>query len=227
MAQRNVYLKRNSFLIFVLNAMPLIVFGAIISAFLYQFGRELFVLVDFIFFIGAIINGFLALVGNNRVIVFARNNVSICNVTKGAPKVIKRWVYEEIQFFYCDDKETKISVEFVNGKPYKILDFSNVPMLGKEAFFLAKAELCRYFPNKVKNLRDSNVDSYIQSGIIPNDIKRQNEAGITGANVLALIEMILGFAAIGFGVWSAYLMFTKLGTGATNSLFDLLNVIGK
>lgn len=227
MTQRNVYFKRNALLLFVLNAMPVIILGGLCSMYLFKYGREICMMVDFLFLMIALVKGSLALLGNNRVLVFANNNMSLCTVTKSAPKVIKRWVYDEIQFFYTDEKATKISVEFTTGKKMALLDFSNCPMLGKEAFFLAKAELCRYYPNKVKNLRDANVDSYIQSGTVPEAIKRQNEAGITGANVLAMLELILGFIPLGFGIWNAYLATAKAGAEVSGGIFDFLNVIGK
>lgn len=227
MAQRTVYLKRDGFLLFMLNALPIIIFGGICSAFLYHYGREVAIIVDFIFFICAIINGLIALKDNNRMIVFANNNISVCNAAKGAPKVLKRWVYDEIQYFYCDPKSTKIIVEFSNGKNYNVVDYSMTPMLGKAAYFTAKAELCRYYPNKVKNLRDSDVESYLQSGIITQNIKRQDESGKTGASVLFLLELILGLIPIGFGIWNAYLVFGKLSSGVSGGVVDTLNVIGK
>ena len=171
-------------------------------------------------------NGLCALKGNNRVIVFAGNNVSVCKVTRKAPKVIKMWVFDEIQFFSANEKSTKIIAELANGKTFDILDYSKAPQLGKENFFLAKAEFCRAYPNKVKNLRDANVTSYLQSGVIPQAVKRSAESGVTAANVLALFEMILGAVPVAFAVIAIWGVLSKMSVALSSWFTHVLSLIG-
>lgn len=226
MEKKSVYLKRNAFLIFILNAMPAIIFGGICSAFVYSAGRNMFNIVNFMFLLIALINGLSALKGNNRVVVFAGNNVSVCKVTKKAPKVIKMWVFDEIQYFEADAKATKIVVNLADGKTFDVLDYSKTPQLGKETFFLLKSELCRAYPNKVKNLKDMNVERYIQNGVIPQAVKHSDESGKTGANVLALIELIFGAVPIGFALIASWIVLNKMAIALASWYTYMMSLIG-
>ena len=227
MEKKNIYLKRNAFLVFILNAMPAIILGGICSAFVYySVGRDMFNIVNFVFLLIALVNGLVALKGNYHVIVFAGNNVSVCKVTKKAPKVIKMWVYDELQYFEVDAKSTKIVANLANGKTFDVVDYSKTPQLGKDTFFLAKAEFCRAYPNKVKNLRDSNVQKYLQNGVIPEAVKHSDEAGKTGANVLALLEIIFGAVPIGFTLMASWVILNKMVIALASWYTYMLSLIG-
>lgn len=202
MLERNIELKRNPFLVFILRFLPIIFWGGVVSVWAYQsFSSDVSKLISFFSFIVALCFGLKDLTNNKRVIRFSNDKITVLRkLGKSSEKVIKTILLDEIDDVVCDErfKSIKLISKKESQRGYELLEYNSAHMLGSKKFFMVKAELCRYLPSVAHEYINDEVKAYIESGSISEYVKNKTETGKYQASILFVVELI--FAAIPLGL---------------------------
>ncbi len=225
MSEQKVFLRRNQFLIFVLNFLPFVLAGGVIAVWLFRTVlSDVSKIVCLIFFITALIVAFRKLKGNDKVLTFYDNTLYVCENKKLNPKVLKKISENDIRRIDCTDRPKRISVELVDGSIYELLNYKNVPQLGEKSFFLTKAELCRCFPSKTVDIFDENCKTYIETNVLPEFIKNKEWFGNSTAVIFTFIEFILAVIPLGMSILAFFWVLLLIIKYIMMGVLEILNL---
>ena len=199
MLERNIELKRNSFLVFTLRFLPIIFWGGLIVIWAYNsFSSDISKWLSFFSFVIALLFALNDLKNNGKCLKFSESGISFCRRKKNELVVEKFLSVDDIMIIKCEERFKNIYITLKNTTRYELLKYNSAHMLGADKFFMVKAELCRYFPSLAHEYIDDEVKSYIEELKISEFVKNKTETGRYQAVILFVIELI--FAAIPLGL---------------------------
>lgn len=218
MSEQKILLRRNPFLIFILRFVPVIFTGSIFSFLLYLHNTSAAKALCCLFFIIATVVGVKSLKNNNKYIIFHDNELTIYqgkSVTKIKAEDIKQ--IKDFPLFKI------IIIRLHNANNVEIINFNIVKSLGEKLYFLTKANLCKTFPQKAKELENNYIKTYLDSGKIPEYIKYIDEIGRIHTIIYATIAIILGIIPIGFSYVSIVWFCSIISSILSSEIFYSLN----
>ena len=211
MLERTLELKRNSFFVFVLRVLPIIFWGGVVAIWAFRaFDSDVSKYLAFLFFVFSIVMGVLDLKNNSKSLKFSNDGISILKKKKGRLEVEKFIAVDQILDVECSEKSKKIVLVLEKGVRFDLLKYNSATMLGAEKFFIVKAELCRYFPNKAHLYIDDGVKAYIESGVVSEFVKSKEQTGRAQAGVLLFAELVFAIVPLGIALLASAWVFVKL-----------------
>lgn len=173
MEELNISLKRNSFMIFIVNSLPILFWGILINALVvYNFSNQLSIVLSLIIFIVSIIAGIKALKGNKNCLVFSDNTLTVCEKKKNQLQVLAQYNIENIKKITICDKPKAVIIEDNNGISSILFQFSSIPLMYNELFLKICSALYKNFPDKIEEQPDENVKNYLETSRVPENIQK-------------------------------------------------------
>lgn len=195
MLERDIELKRNRFFLFSFSFLTIILLGVIVFIWAFKgFGVVGFRIAEILTLIFAVGISLKHSCKFDKVITFNEKYIVISR--KIFKKVVeeKRILADNIEKIIFEEKKNRISLYLYDEGLYSLVDFSYLKDIGIEKFFLIKAELFRYYPEKAKSLKDDFVEKYINENMIPEYIRDLNFSGRCKVIIILIAEVV--FAAL-------------------------------
>lgn len=206
MEELNISLKRNSFMIFIVNSLPILFWGILINALVvYNFSNQLSIVLSLIIFIVSVIAGIRALKGNKNCLVFSDNTLTVCEKKKNQLQVLGQYNTENIKKITICDKPKAVIIEDINGVSSILFQFSSIPLMYNELFLKICSALYKNFPDKIEEQPDENVKNYLETSRVPENIQKADTSAkfqtifyVTFLIIVSSIPILLALLSAGW-----------------------------
>ncbi len=200
MEEKVIKLNRNIFCLELMAFFPLVFLFGVGGYFIHglEFENDIDKIFIAIGFVVEVIVGIIVAKMNNRSIVLSENSVDL----RHKNKLLKSFPIDSIKGFVCDDNKKTIKVLTHNSTEDYLLKFVGVKALSEMVYFDSKAELCKKYPTKSNALKDEYINSFLESGEVPQYISSKNKSDYCRVVVGLLFGFILTIIPIGLTILS-------------------------
>ncbi len=217
MLERKINLKRNSCLLFLATFLPLVFWSGVIAIWAYfGFNSEISKWISFLGFVIAFVFSVRVVVKNKGCLAFSEDGISV----NGNEKIL----IIDVKNIVCDDKSRRINLILQNYERITLVNFSYVSQLGYGIYHKVKAELCRYYPEKTSHFEDVSIHNYIKTGLISDNVEREESFGRARLAMLLFFELVFTFIPLSLGIISTAWVFCKFLILLLQAFVLLLNI---
>lgn len=204
MLERIIKLKRNMFILQLWVYFPLVILFCCGGCLIHYIGIDdwdkIFLAIGFVIQLIIAVKVFQS---NDYFIKFSEKEIGLYKCRKSSPILLRSFAQDAIKNVVCNGKRKTIKVVMYNGLEEFLLKFNFTDIIGEEAYFRIKAELCRYYPAKTQNIRDEYVVSYLENDdVIPEYIQSKQKVEVCQATVILFFELIFAIVPVGLTILS-------------------------
>lgn len=225
MEETKISLKRNSFILFTIEFLLIIIPGIIILAFIAdKIPDVLSYLLTFVVFLISLAKGIFALKDNNEILIFSDNELTICKTKKKQLEVISKTNKNDIKNMIFNEKPKSVIFEMQDDKKYSLFEFSAAPLMYNDLSFKIRATLCKYYPEKAQNLINEDIKEYLETGTIPEYIKKADSNGKAATIGYLVLLIILGIIPVVLALLSTAWLICELLMGILQGIVHILQM---
>ena len=206
-------LQHNSYLIFMLNYAPIIIFGIIAIVFLHKYIPDVLeYIIVFAIFVIALYKGINPLKSNKRILVVTDKTISLCKYKKKQPIVLVRYNNDDIS--KIDGTSVNDSGEYLITKQdgsTEILEISTGLKPNKELVLKINNAFSKIFCEKLELSDYKDLDEYKQTNAIPKDVINFDKTTKAKRISWAVINTFLVVLPSGMGILaSLWILFSSI-----------------
>ena len=224
MLKRKIELKRNLFLVQLLDFFPIAVVAGILSLKFHHYSDDMARIMFCLVFIFSNIICLVTRKYNQRFVEFSEDKILVCRYTNKAPKVLQEINVTDVSKILFNEKAKKILVELKTGKVITLLKYPFNCFLATEVFFKLRAEMFRYYPQILGVETDEYVEKYLSTGYVPEYIQELHKSGKSQVIITLLFEFIFAIIPIALMLLSVMWGVLELLILVLKSIVYILNL---
>lgn len=198
-------LKQNAFITFMLNYVPIVVYGCIAVIILHRFNLPDWIEYSLlaVVFIGAILKGALPLRHNKRLMIISDKSIRICKYKKKQPVVLEQYSNDSIE--KIQDLADGAYLVTVKNADNALICLSYGLKPEKELCLKVNSALNKIFGDKFETTNKTEINQYTETGAIPKSIKDFDKSTkikrITWTVINTIVALLPTAMAILAGLW--------------------------